>query len=145
MEFKYTTLAGDVVAANCERRIPFSLANMIIEDTVAAVIDESGNYSPQMLKVVMWKSIIENYTDVVVDGIDELERYVNTNESDLIEEIKLHVDPDQIEWITKMIDKVVEYEKQRDGLDRLGTALRSMLETFVGDGSIQDIIKKLNT
>ena len=86
--------------------------------------EQLGGYAPRMYDVMLAHAILMAYTDFKSENLDEVYRLVT--ETDLFTKLIGQLDPDQLASVNQWTKDIVEFNKNRDGMDRMVELLKNI-------------------
>lgn len=128
MEMKtltYTNLDGIESTLNYKEKVDFktlSAMPLAVRDVVFS--EQLGGYAPQMYDVMLAHTILSAYTDIVVNDLSEV--YQLITETDLFTKLIEKIDASQLASVNEWTKDIIEFNKNRDGLDKLVAVMKNM-------------------
>ena len=121
----FTNYDGEDIVVEYVEKVDFktlSAIPVVVRDVVFS--EQLGGYAPQMYDVMLAHAILMAYTDFKSENLDEVYRLVT--ETDLFTKLIEQLDPDQLASINQWTKDIVEFNKNRDGMDRMVELLKNI-------------------
>lgn len=144
MEMKtltFVNLEGNEVEVHYQEKIDFKTLTAIpsmVRDVVFA--EQLGGYAPQMYDTTFAHGVIVAYTDY--RPVDLGEVYQLMTETNFVDKLYSLIDATQLNLLTTWTKDIIEFNKNRDGLDKLVAVMKNMpmLEEAMEDTQEDNVV-----
>ena len=120
----WTRLDGTVVNSQVKKHIGYNdMAAIAI--AICADVFKQGVYRPYMKELSLWHYVLLNYTDIVFEDMDEM--MANIQRGSLQRRVISEIDPGELAWIREQAEDMIDYERNKGGMDRFGALLVGLL------------------
>lgn len=84
-----------------------------------------GAYRPYMQDITFWHNVVLSYTDIQFENVDEL--MANVRHNPAFQKVLDVIDERELDWIRDQTQQMIDYERNKTGMDRLGALLVGIL------------------
>ena len=125
-------LINKVVPFEIAESIPFSERAALVKSIVDSVIKD-GEFAPYMKHMSLIFGLCMAYTNLELDKMSVEEVHELIENSNLGEVLWDNIERNQYSEIVEWIDSMIEYEKQKTGVDRLLTYLIELAKPYMSE------------
>lgn len=135
----WRNLNGLVVEAKVKQHIGYNDMCAIAIAMRDGVFSQGG-YRPYMQDITFWHNVILHYTDIQFENVDEL--MANVRHNPAFNKVLDEIDEQELDWIRDQAQQMIDYERNKTGMDRLGALLVGILARSVkaDDGNANDAV-----